>query len=234
MKLRVVVFLLLVCTQYICISRSVILLGAKGGYANTWVLNKNVKSDPEIKLDFSFAPHYGITYRYNYKSWEYNTKHLGYTFEFLFAQYQQKYLPEFLDDNWERQLDIFTFDVPAFYRFTMDYAVNLEAGLIFSYHRIVTGDFPFDSDFTKGGYTGYDLTEKFSKINMAAAARISTDIKITKNIAFNPGLFYSYGFWDIISKKGGKGEIYKDTKDGFYKPTHTMQIGGWGGLIIRF
>ena len=224
-------FLLLVISLS-CYSRQKLSLGAKGGYANTWILNQNVKSDPEVSSLWSFAPHYGAMIRYNISSTQYNTIHMGYSLEILFAQYQQKYGPGFLGDDFERQLDIYTIDIPFMYRYTIDYVVNLEIGLLASYVRLAYGNYPLAHDFIKNGEI-YLLTENFSSISVAAIVRISTDIKITKKLALNPGIMYSYGFLDLISKAGGRGKDYRGDVKADYRITRTMQEGGWLGLVYR-
>lgn len=208
-------------------------IGVTGAYNNTRLLNKNVRSDPNIVIGNSFGKSMGLSIKYNYRSWDYNTRHYGYTVEVLLSDYVQKYEPGFAA-NWNsKQTNIFYIDVPILFRYTTDYIINCEIGPQVSILRSAYGDFVFDPTFASVNNENSDISAYFLPYNFSMLARASVDIRLSGLLAITPGVRFAYGFMDILSKEGKDfAEPYHQKNEIFYKGTRTMTAGFF--LIFSF
>jgi len=168
---------------------------------------------------------------------EYNTVHLGWTVELLYTQYQQNYGDNFTPPKWQRRTDVYYLSMPILFRYTLDYVINIEAGVELSLLQSARGDYIYDSEFKSKGFPQAVITDYYSKFNAAGLVRIGKDIKVGGNIALTVGACFSYGFWDIIGKPDKGTDYVQDPKAPDetepYKATRTMYEGVWIALGFR-
>ncbi|MBN4065869.1 outer membrane beta-barrel protein [Candidatus Amoebophilus asiaticus] len=212
-------------------------VGFAGSYNSTWLLNRSVRADPEISLSNTFSYLYGLSIKFNYRSWTYHTRHFGYTVEVLMNRHSQTYSQGFSGVAFDsRKTEIFYIDIPVLFRYTDDYIVNCEIGPQISILYLAYGDYVFDPQFTKRSNSDIDISSYYLPYNLSVLARLSMDIRLTNSLAFTPGIRFAYGVLDIISKKGkdiAKASPILAPEDIKYGPTRTLSAGAFFILSFR-
>lgn len=194
-------------------------VGAKGAINSTWLINGNYNKDKNAAYALSLGYSGGGKLGFNF-----NEDH-EITLDILYSQVNQKYKTTGLDlpAPWERNVSLTYLEFPLLYRNNKN-GTYIEIGPQYS---MLMGA----SDNTIPG----DAKEYFNKSNIAAVFGFGSYLFGTDNFYVCLGMRFSYGFLDIVSDKGGKGQDYhfldpNKTQVDKYSPTNALA----GGFILEF
>jgi hypothetical protein len=195
-------------------------IGAKGAFNSTWLLNSNFSGDRNSGYDFSFGYAAGGKIGFNFNEVS------EITLDVLYSNAEQKYFSTGLATRWTRRVTLQYLDFPLLYRNTKE-GSYIEIGPQYS---LLMG--ASDENSSTGTMSG--AKERFSEDNLSAVFGFGSYIAGTENLYLTLGMRFVYGFKDVISDKGGRGEEYRyldpsSTKTAAYKSTNLL----YGGFVLE-
>lgn len=196
-----------------------VVVGVRGSFNSTWLLNQNQLNDKGIKYKTSWGGSGGVMIGAHYSQW-------GAVFvEGLYSAHSQKISSAIDSIDWSARTDLTYYELPVLLRFEPSEFKYIEAGIKFSTLANAKGTSSLLN------YSNQNIKNSFDKSNLALVFGWGGAIWGDGGGLVNLGLRFTYGLSDIISKSGGRGNDYYALSDGIaatpksYKPTNTATVG---------
>lgn len=199
-------------------------IGAKGMYNSTWILNANINNDKYAAYDLSFGYGFGGKLGFNF-----NEK-AEITLDVLYSTINQKYMSSGINNKWTREVNLAYLDFPLLFKSNKE-GTFIEIGPQFSVLMSAKEKFGFETKDALLDYNHNPAEQYFEKKNIAAVFGFGSYLFGTENMYVVFGMRVTYGFLDIISKEGGKGQDYhpitpdKSDKPSNYRGTNNLTGG---------
>ncbi|MEW6467725.1 MAG: porin family protein [Bacteroidota bacterium] len=201
--------------------------GIRGTVNNTWLLNKNMQQDKNMKLVPSIGFSGGIMIGYHMNNI------MAINVEGLYSTYSQRYKDGEQDTiTWTARTDLAYIEIPILLRFDFENYKYLEFGVRlgmlqdarYSYTNDLFPAFNYSNEPAKDPVSG---ESHFEKKNTALLFGWGGGIWGNGGLLISGGLRFTYGLTDIISEAGGRGQDYmmSDGSSKAYTPTHTATVG---------
>ena len=198
-----------------------IIIGARAGFSNTWLMSKNVMNDNGIKYKPSFGGGGGIMLGFHYSEWG------AIEVEGLYSIYNQKFASGIDSLDWTSKTNLNYIEIPILLHFDLNNFKYLELGVKLGSLNSAKASFDYPK-FSTLSYSNKDVKPNYEKSNMAVVFGWGTGLWGNGGLLINLGIRLSYGMADIVSDLGGKGDDYHPmsdlTKTQSYTKTNTATI----------
>ncbi len=207
-----------------------LVMGIKGMFASTWLINANVSDAPRAKQTYvpAFGESYGLSAAIFFN------KKLGIEMNFFYSNHRQGYTGD--DTEYEARTTVSKIDIPLFLKLKSETGAYFEIGVQYSSitqarYRYKLG--PVD--------TNYYVTQHFAKNSIDGIVGIGIDIELGAGFALTTALRFWGSLTDIKGVDGYGNDLSDDTVlnqtvdtrynyEGNYKPTHSAAAGFLLGL----
>ena len=197
-----------------------VVIGARGTFNSTWLLNENQLNDKGLKYKASWGGSGGIMVGAHYSQW-------GAVYvEGLYSTLSQKLTSNIDSMKWDSRTDLTYYEFPILLHFVPKEFKYIEAGIKISTLADAKGSY----SSSLGNFSG-DAKSSFEKSNMSLVLGWGGSLWGDGGGLLDLGIRLTYGLSDIISSAGGKGNDYYTLSDGMtatpksYSPTNTATIG---------
>ena len=198
-----------------------VVVGVRGSFNSTWLLNKNELGDKGIKYKPSWGGSGGIMVGAHYCQWG------AVYIEGLYSTLSQKTTSGIDSVKWNNRTNLTYYEFPILLYFTPKEFKYIEAGIKISTLAAAK------STYSSSGmnYSNQDAKNSFEKSNFSLVFGWGSAIWGDQGGIVDLGIRITYGLTDIISTAGGKGKDYYPIGDGIpakpkpYLSTNTATIG---------
>ena len=197
-----------------------VVIGARGTFNSTWLLNQNQLSDKGLKYKASWGGSGGIMVGVHYSQWG------AVYIEGLYSILSQKQTSAIDSMKWNSRTDLAYYEFPILLHFVHKEFKYIEAGIKISTLADAKGSY----SSSLGNFSG-DAKSSFEKSNMSLVLGWGGSLWGDGGGLLDLGIRLTYGLSDIVSGTGGKGTDYYSFSEGItaipkpYKPTNTATIG---------
>lgn len=198
-----------------------LVLGPRGSFNSTGLLNKNQLNDKGLKYKASWGWSAGAMLGVHYTQW--GAIHV----EGLYSTLSQKLASNIDSVKWNSRTDLTYYEFPILLHFVPKEFKYIEAGVKIS--TLASAKSSFDSSLIS--YSGQNALDNFEKSNISVVFGWGGSLWGNGGGLINLGIRMTYGLSDIVSTAGGRGKGYNSLSDGItatpksYKPTNTATIG---------
>ena len=195
-------------------------IGVRGGFNSTWLLNQNQLNDKGLKYKASWGGYGGVMLGAHYAQW--GAVHV----EALYSTLSQKISSNIDSVKWNSRTDLTYYEFPILLHFVPKEFKYIEAGVKFG--TLASAKSSYNSSLVN--FSG-DAKNNFEKSNLAIVFGWGTSFWGDGGGLLDFGIRLTYGLSDITSSAGGKGMDYYSFSDGAtatpksYKPTNTATVG---------
>lgn len=196
-----------------------IVIGARGSFNSTWLLNDNHLSDKGLKYKASWGGSGGIMFGVHYSQWG------AIYLEGMYSTHSQKLASNIDSFPWDSRTDLTYYEFPVLLHFVPKDFKYIEAGVKIS--TLASAKSSYASSL--GNLSG-NSKSNFEKSSLSLVLGWGGSLWGDGGGLLDLGIRLTYGLSDIISKIGGKGQDYTiidgttiTTKP--YKPTHSATVG---------
>ncbi|MBI3501070.1 MAG: outer membrane beta-barrel protein [Bacteroidetes bacterium] len=197
-----------------------VVVGARGSFNSTWLLNQNELHDKGIKYQASWGWSGGIMVGAHYSQWG------AVYIEGLYSALSQKLSSNIDSVKWNSRTDLAYYEFPVLLHFIPKDFKYIEAGVKIS--ALANAKSSYSSDaFNFSGSS----RDNFEKTNFALVLGWGGSLWGDGGGLLDLGIRLTYGLSDITSNAGGRGKDYYPLADGIsakpksYLPTNTATIG---------
>lgn len=196
-----------------------VVVGARGGFNSTWLLNQNQLNDKGLKYKASWGGYGGIMVGAHYSQW--GAVHI----EALYSTISQKQSGTIDSMKWSGRTDLTYYEFPVLLRFIPKEFKYIEAGIKYSILANAKGS------STLPNYSATNFQNNFEKSDLALVLGWGGSMWGDGGGLLDLGIRVTYGLSDIVSNAGGKGKDYYPLADGTsakpkpYTSTNTATIG---------
>lgn len=204
------------------IGNQYIVVGARGTFNSTWLLNQNQLNDKGIKYNASWGGSGGAMLGFHYTEWG------SVNVEALYTTMNQKLSSNIDSIGWTSKTNLTYLEFPILFHFDTKSWKYVEAGIKISTLLSAQGSYA-SSKNSLLNYSDRDIKNNFEKPNFAIVFGWGSAIWGTGGLLIHAGFRLTYGLSDIVSTAGGKGNDYLPF-DGSkilkaYTKTNTATIG---------
>lgn len=196
-----------------------VVVGVRGAFNSTWLLNQNQLNDKGLKYKASWGGSGGVMLGVHYTQW--GALHV----EGLYSILSQKIASNIDSAKWGSRTDLTYYEFPILLHFVPKEFKYIEAGIKISTLANAKGTSSLLN------YSNKDVKNDFEKSNLSLIFGWGNALWGDGGGLVNLGIRLTYGLSDIISAAGGRGKDYYALSDGItatpkvYKPTNTATIG---------
>lgn len=196
-----------------------VVIGVRGGFNSTWLLNQNQLNDKGLKYKASWGGYGGVMLGAHYTQW--GAVHI----EGIYSTLSQKISYSFDSLKWDTRTDLAYYEFPILLHFVPKEFKYIEAGIKISTLASAKGSSTFPN------YSSPNFKNNFEKSDMALVLGWGGSLWGDGGGLLDLGIRLTYGLSDIVSSAGGKGNDYYKLSDGAtataksYKPTNTATVG---------
>jgi hypothetical protein len=202
-------------------SQQWIVIGARGTFNNTWLLNSNLMNDKGSKYKASFGGGGGIMLGIHL------SEVVAIEVEAGYGLINQKVASNIDSLPWKSRTSLGYLEFPILLHFDFQNFKYLEIGVKIGSLNSAKLDYSNDK-YSALNVSGEDVKKDYAAGNTSLVFGWGTGLWGNGGLLVNFGIRATYGFSDIISDVGGKGADYYPSdgsaKTG-YKPTNTATIG---------
>ena len=194
-----------------------VVVGVRGTFNSTWLLNQNQLSDKGLKYKASWGGSGGIMLGVHYTQW--GAVHI----EGLYSTLSQKMAGTIDSLKWDSRTDLTYYEFPILLHFVPKEFKYIEAGIKIS--SLANAKSSYTSSLVN---VSGDAKSNFEKSNLALVLGWGGSLWGDGGGLLDLGIRLTYGLSDIISTNGGRDKEYKSYSDGTpksYTPTNTATIG---------
>lgn len=198
-----------------------VMIGARGSFNSTWLLNKNQLNDKGIKYKPSWGWSAGAMAGFHFSKWG------ALYLEGLYSTLSQKITSSTDSIKWSGRTDLAYYEVPVLLYIVPREFKYIEVGIKLS--ALADAKETYSSSLVN--YSRQDAKNKFERSNFSFVFGWGGAIWGDQGGILDLGVRITYGLTDIVSSAGGKGFDYYQRSDGInakpkpYSPTSTATIG---------
>lgn len=199
-----------------------IIIGARGTFNSTWLLNKNWFNDKGLKYQASFGGGGGIMLGFHFSEWG------AIEVEGLYSIMNQKLASNIDSVNWNSKTNLTYLEFPILLHFDTENFKYIEVGVKIGMLSGAQSTYN-NSKYSAFNYADKNTKDNYESTNLALVFGWGSGVWGNGGLLINLGIRLSYGLSDIVSTTGGKGKDYFPS-DGSgvraaYAPTNTATVG---------
>lgn len=201
--MKKIIFCGVLCLWVITSQAQMMLLGVKGSYNTTWLMNKNIfDQGDEINHSTSFAPSYGINGTFFFND------NLGISLEANMNQILQKYSGVTGTDTWDGFDKLNYMEIPLLLNLANKGGLYFEIGPKISFLTSATGE-SVTSPSSVFDYNQRDIKTGFATTMFSGVFGFGVNVKASDLVYILAGLRFNASFTDATVKRS-EAELLQD------------------------